>query len=349
MTEVDSRDACRLLYNSLIQDESDGVLLRARVQAAARRLGFVETDRENMTLAAAEMASNQLKHAHRRGLVQVWQQPGQTLDLVALDFGGGIDDPVQAAQDGFSTAHTLGKGLGSIARLSHEWGLYTQPRAPGPPRWHGTLVWARFRAVHAPKERLGQPHVRVGLFSRSLADDRYNGDRVYLKIDGQRLAWIHLDGLGHGLEAQETTDGLASAVALGVAPQRLLRQVDQTLASRRGAVGVAVTLDLARGSACLAGVGDMSAQIHSDESVSSLGFAPGILGKEHEEPVVADIACRRQCTIITASDGIRNRSVAGEFPGLVHQHPQVVAYLLGNVMGRATDDQSVCVATARAA
>jgi len=60
-------------------------------------------------VVAAELVSNQVKHARSRGMLQIWQQPGPALDLVALDFGPGIPNLVLAQQDGYSTANTLGK------------------------------------------------------------------------------------------------------------------------------------------------------------------------------------------------------------------------------------------------
>lgn len=203
---VDSLDSCKLLFNNPIQSEAEGILLRSRLQAAARRMGFSDMYRENMVLVAAEMISNQIKYAGGRGMLQIWQQPGPTLDILALDFGPGIENLAQAQQDGYSSTKTLGKGLGSIRSLSHQSGIFTVPEIIGTSRsqaWHGCAFLSRFDPAHrsassgdAQQSPVATSHFNVGLFARALSDDRYNGDRIYLEHGNKTLRWLHLDGLG---------------------------------------------------------------------------------------------------------------------------------------------------------
>jgi hypothetical protein len=49
--------------------------------------------------------------------------------------------------------------------------------------------------------------------------------------------------------------------------------------------------------------------------------------------------------VVTASDGIRRNWDTENFTGLFSHHPQLIAYTLGNIMGRISDDQSICVST----
>ncbi|MDP2760766.1 MAG: hypothetical protein Q8O64_10265 [Sideroxyarcus sp.] len=85
-----------------------------------------------MLLVAAELASNNVKHAGGHGMIQIWQQPGSVLDILSLDYGPGIDNLAQAEQDGYSSTNTFGKGLGAIRRLSDESYIYTQCKIPAP-------------------------------------------------------------------------------------------------------------------------------------------------------------------------------------------------------------------------
>jgi hypothetical protein len=303
---------------------------------------------------AAEMVSNQVKHARSKGLLQIWQQPGPALDLVALDFGPGISNLVLAQQDGFSTTNTLGKGLGSIRRLSDESAVYSvQPQDDKEKKWHGSLFWARFwlngrSGVKKDMDMPGVfgPSVKLGLFARALAEDRYNGDRIYLQKDDNRLCWLHLDGLGHGQSAHEAVDNLAGCLTRGDNPAAVLAQADRQLASTRGAVAISSAVNLADKTVELMGVGDMGAHFYTTERLQNLTFAPGVLGKEHKTPHSNKLTYEKRCTIVTASDGIRRSWKFESFPGLFNQHPQVIAYLLGNIMGRASDDQSLCVVKA---
>lgn len=350
---TDSLNSCKLLFSNPIPNEAEGILLRSRLQAAARRLGFNDMQRQDMVLVAAEMVSNQIKYAGGRGMLQIWQQPGMTLDILALDFGPGISNLAQAQQDGYSSHQTLGKGLGSIRSLSHQSGIYTVPEAIGAggnTPWHGSVFWSRFSPTHkrptssdAGKARDLLAYANTGLFTRALSDDRYNGDRIYVEQVGRNLRCLHMDGLGHGVLAQQATDGLAELLFLDKDVTQVLRLVDRQLKASRGAVGMLSDLNLDTMQAQILGVGDMSAYTYIDDQLQTITFAPGILGKEHKTPAITSIALKKPSTLITASDGMRRGWNVNSFPGLLHQHPQLIAYVLGNIMGRASDDQSLCV------
>ncbi|MHB8914368.1 MAG: ATP-binding protein [Thiobacillus sp.] len=350
---TDSLGSCKLLFNNPIPTEAEGILLRSRLQATARRMGFSEVQRENMVLVAAEMVSNQIKYAGGRGMLQIWQQPGPTLDIVALDYGPGIGNLAQAHRDGYSSSKTLGKGLGTIRNLSHTSGIYTIPEVVGGRLnlpWHGCVFWSRFDPAHkstpgnpAAKSCVARQEFSVGLFTRALTDDRYNGDRIYLEQHARTLRWLHLDGLGHGEMAQLATDNLAELLLRSEDVLQVINLIDRQLMSTRGAVAMLSDLDLDEMRAQIVGVGDMSAACHTDDQLQNINFAPGILGKEHKTPRVTSLDLKRQSTIITASDGIRRSWNETAFPSLLKQHPQMIAYVLGNIMGRASDDQSLCV------
>ncbi len=335
---LDSARDCRQIFSNAVQGESAMILLRSKIRAAAQRLGFTEMAMENMTLVASEMVTNQVKHAGGRGLFQLWQQPGPTLDLVALDYGPGIPNLHRAQEDGYSSVNTLGKGLGSIQRLSDEAHIFTQPPGQSSRRWSGTVVMARFRKDRQPEE-----NPRLGLYLRSLLDERFNGDRVYLRLDGDLVRWLHLDGLGHGENAHKATQSLSSHLAMVAPLTDILAAVDRQLRETRGAVGILGEMGIASGETLLLGIGDMHAHSFHRDELQSLSFAPGVLGREHKRPDLFHIPLPRKGRVITASDGIRRTWNQNHFPGLFHHHPQLIAYVLGNIMGRISDDQSLCV------
>lgn len=335
--------ACKLLFSDPISSESAGILLRSRLQSVGRRLGFADSRRENMTLVASEMVTNLIKHAGGRGMLQIWEQPGGVLDLVSFDYGPGVDNLHLAQQDGFSTTHTLGKGLGSMQRLSDQFAIFSQ-KAKGHDdgRWHGTTVWCRFQQ---PAETKGAPRpAEVGLFVRSLSDDRHNGDHIYLSGQAARLRLFHLDGLGHGESAELATAHLDKYVSQASDLDHLVQTVDRHLrTTTRGAVAIACELEFASRSLRMLGVGDMATHLCQRGRVQHFSFAPGVLGREHKTPHPTELALETGATLISTSDGIRRGWDENSFPGLCNHHPQLVAYVLGNSMARMTDDQSVCV------
>ncbi len=352
----DSATDCRLLYDSPVLNESALILLRSKLSAIAQRLGFSDQKRENMLLVASEMVSNQVKHAGGRGQIQVWQQPGPVLDIFALDFGPGIANLPQAEEDGYSSANTMGKGLGSIRRLSDESYIYTQrDDSSKAKKWSGTVVLARFipdgrktgldRAARATRNHATA--LEIGLFSRSLSDSRYNGDRIYLRKTGDKLRWLHLDGLGHGEQAQAATANLAAHLSLGEELESVLAGVGRQLVNTRGAVAVVCDIDLAQRNLQLLGVGDMHAHVYDQgqDQIQHIAFAPGILGREHRSFSPFQNSFVNKCVVVTASDGIRRNWDIGNFTGIFNHHPQLIAYTLGNIMGRISDDQSICIST----
>ena len=344
----DSSIDCKLLYSSPAQNKSTLILLRSKLSAIAQRLGISDPKRESMLLVASEMVSNQIKHAGGRGMLQLWLQPGPVLDILALDYGPGIANLYLAEKDGYSTTNTLGKGLGTIRRLSDESYTYTQHESSGhEKKWSGAIFLSRFHVDNSKNSTSKDlwAGFKIGLYCNSLSNNRHNGDRIYLHQTGSQLHWLHLDGLGHGEKAQAATDNLAIHLSRHNAPEALLAAVDQQLIGSRGAVGIIGELDMARNVIQLLGVGDMHAHFYDREQLYNIAFAPGILGREHRSTTPFHTDFTKKCIIVTASDGIRRNLDLINFVGLFNQPPQLIAYTLGNIMGRISDDQSILVST----
>lgn len=339
---IDSAKTCHLYYNNPVQHEAAGILVRSKLSAISQRLGFPSAKRERMALIVGEMVTNQVKYAGGKGMIQVWEQPGPTLDILALDYGPGIPNLKQAQEDGFSTGKTLGKGLGSIQRLADQAYIYTRV-ADGNGKeklWTGTALLARF---HAGNGKVAKPTENIGLFARALSDDRYNGDHLYARIESGTTRWLHMDGLGHGQAANQATSNLMGCVDNEMQANALIRCLDDRLRSTRGAVGILVEVENKARRLAIHGVGDMQAFVIQGEKMNRYSFSPGVLGKEFKMPTPVQVELGNNSVVVTVSDGIRRSWDETSFPGLFQQHPQLIAYVLGNIMARISDDQSLCV------
>src|SRR5262245_56384981 len=95
---------------------------RSTAKALARTLGFSEKDSEEVALVVSELASNLVKHAQggTLTLTALTDRARVGIQLLAQDHGPGIADVAQALTDGFSTAGSLGYGLGTVNRLMDE-------------------------------------------------------------------------------------------------------------------------------------------------------------------------------------------------------------------------------------
>ena len=104
----------------------------------AARMGFGEGRAGQLALVVTELATNLATHARNgeillRPLDSPSEHPG--IEVLAIDAGPGIPDMALSERDGYSTAGTLGHGLGAIRRQSDDFWVYTQPS--------GTVIAAR--------------------------------------------------------------------------------------------------------------------------------------------------------------------------------------------------------------
>src|SRR5688500_2123976 len=98
-------------------------------------LGLGEVRQGEVAIVVTELATNLVKHA-RGGELLIRAVEDGTLEVLAVDRGGGIARPAEVMRDGYSTAGTLGAGLGAVRRLAARFDLYSTPGA-------GTVVMAR--------------------------------------------------------------------------------------------------------------------------------------------------------------------------------------------------------------
>lgn len=331
-----------LLLDQTISSGASQVLVRSKLRAVSRRMGFAEVARERIELIANELVTNQVKHAGGHGLMQVWEIGGQhpALDIFALDFGPGVANLPVAMQDGYTTAGTMGKGLGAVSRLAAESGFYTVPEAIAADLpWHGLAVWARLYAKGRPSAQSCQ----TGTFLRAYQDAACNGDAIFPRFNGRRVRWLHCDGLGHGQAAAEALRDAAGVLDAVTPLDGVLDRLSTHLRGGRGAVAIAAEVDIEALKVRLCGVGDMAAYLFCNGERRTVSFAPGVLGHEHRSGEQVELPFPPQALLLTASDGLRRNWGLEHFPSLWRAHPQLIAFLLGNTITRNNDDKSIFV------
>jgi serine/threonine-protein kinase RsbT len=105
------------------------VQARRMVLEWATRLNFSVVERTKFVTAASELGRNALVHGKGGSMViSELQRNGLSgLQLVFEDQGPGIADIEAAMTDGFSTAKSMGLGLGGTRRLVNEFELSSTP------------------------------------------------------------------------------------------------------------------------------------------------------------------------------------------------------------------------------
>ena len=112
-----------------LQQSEDIVRMRQAVRDRAVALGFTLVDQTKIVTAASEIGRNTVIYGGGgRCTIADLQDGGRLgLRLTFEDAGPGIADIQQALQDGYTSGHGLGLGLGGARRLSSEFAIESSP------------------------------------------------------------------------------------------------------------------------------------------------------------------------------------------------------------------------------
>ena len=103
-----------------IDDRTQVGQARRAGQEMVEALGFGATQAGQVALAVTEAATNIVKHAGTGKILLAPLARGGAagLEILALDRGPGIANVGVSLRDGYSTAGSMGSGLGALSRVS---------------------------------------------------------------------------------------------------------------------------------------------------------------------------------------------------------------------------------------
>lgn len=306
--------------------------------AVARTLGFDEVKTGELALVVTEAGTNLIAHAGEGEiLLRVLRSEGQAgLELLALDRGPGMANVARCLEDGYSTAGTAGRGLGSIARLSTGFQIYSQPGK-------GTALVAEVWS-HPPTLGRG----RVGAVCVAKAGEDVSGDAWALYQDEQRCSVLIVDGLGHGQGAADASlEALALFLRTPRSPEELMRALHAGLRSTRGAAASSAEVNWSSGALRYAGVGNCAATIVAPAQARSLPSQNGTLGANTSRIMELSYDFPRESVLVLHTDGVSARWNLDDYPGLVMRHPSLIAGVLYRDSKRERDDATVVVVRER--
>ncbi|MDH6629531.1 anti-sigma regulatory factor (Ser/Thr protein kinase) [Streptomyces sp. LBL] len=298
---------------------------RVAAEDAATLAGLDEPRTAAAALVATELATNLLKHGGGgRLLIDLVDPPraagGRCLvQIAAIDHGPGIIDVPAALRDGYSTARSLGAGLGTCRRTADDFDLHSMPG-------RGTVALARVGA--GPEEAVPVAAVRVGGVNVPFMGAEHSGDAWTWARSGDRLTLMMADGLGHGPEAARASTAAAQALHrwAHLPPSQALVHLDSALRGTRGAAVAVAQVETGAGVLRFAGVGNIGARLWAGGTWRSLVSRPGIVGvhrhatlREDRMPWAADRL------LVLHSDGLPSRWTPPSDPRLLAADPAVVA------------------------
>jgi serine/threonine-protein kinase RsbT len=110
-----------------IRTDADIVIARQAVREVAAGVGFSATELTVIATAVSEVARNIVRFATRGEIVvEILDDRGGGVCVVARDTGPGIPDIDAALADGYSTYNGLGLGLPGARRLMDEFALVSE-------------------------------------------------------------------------------------------------------------------------------------------------------------------------------------------------------------------------------
>lgn len=309
-------------------------------RAAARiteALAFNATQAGKAALAVTEAATNIVKHAGTGKilLLPLARAGVAGLEILALDRGPGIANVGASLRDGYSTAGSMGTGLGALARAAESFDLYSQPGRGTALRLE---VWAA--AASAPPDVL-----EWGAVCLPKSGEVVPGDAWAMEGSGDYRTILVADGLGHGPDAARSARAATEAFAgnPSASPAMLMQISHAALAGTRGAAGGAARVILPEGRGTFAGVGNIACRVETAGERRQLVSHSGTLGHVMRRVQEFEFAFPPGALLILHSDGLATHWAIADYPGLMAKHAGLIAAVLYRDHDRGRDDVTVVV------
>ncbi|HUA91877.1 MAG TPA: SpoIIE family protein phosphatase [Terracidiphilus sp.] len=317
---------------AITDSTSVGEARRAAAVAAAK-LGLDETRAGELGILATEVSRNVLIHGRGGQVIVAGLQNhiGPLAQILALDKGSGIENVPQAMQDGYSTAGTMGAGLGAMKRLATHFEIFTGKG--------GTMVLLELGKA-TPTD-----HVQFAGVALPYPGERVCGDGWYCDQAADRTIAVLIDGLGHGIGAAEAAQEALATVRrrLSVSPGEILSYMHDALKKTRGAVAGLVEICPSQGTLTYAGVGNISASLISGGTSRSLVSHNGTLGMTVHRIQEFRTEWNSDSVFVMHSDGLQTRWDLFSYNGLIARHPALICGALIRDFRRHRDDASIVV------
>jgi anti-sigma regulatory factor (Ser/Thr protein kinase) len=316
-----------------VTDASSVGAARRAALMAAHKLGLDETRSGELALLAVESSRNVLIHGGGGQLILsgMAQQDGPLARILAMDKGAGISNVYDAMSDGFSTAGTMGGGLGAMKRISTGLELFTGRG--------GTIVMLELGQAEPACE------VLIAGLAVPLAGERFCGDGWDYHSTPERTLVLLADGIGHGREAYEAAQEAVATFRnhLDLGTGDILSYLHDALRKTRGAVAAVAEIRPKERKLVYAGVGNISGVLLTAGASHSLVSHNGTLGMTTHRIQEFRTDWPADGVLVMHSDGLQSRWDLGSYAGLLSRHPAVIAGALLRDFRRQRDDASAVV------
>jgi anti-sigma regulatory factor (Ser/Thr protein kinase) len=322
-----------------VRHESSVGEARRAGRALAELMGFAPQACEEIALAATELATNLIKHAHGGSLTLIpMSESGQIgLEIQSHDDGPGIADVEQAVGDRFSTAGTHGTGLGAVNRLMDELEIHSQ-------RGKGSRIICRKRLREHRVSSRPCP-LDFGVATRPHPSCQLNGDAfVVVRWFESSLVGI-IDGLGHGQFAHRAAQSARQYIEnhFDLALDQIFRGTGRACRATRGVVMALARFDWGKGRIALASVGNIAVRIFPKPEPFHFIIRRGVIGLNAPHAVVSEHPWPLDRVLIFHSDGISTHWDWNDFPDWENLRAAAIAQDLLQTKAKPDDDATAIV------
>ncbi|MDT8447643.1 MAG: hypothetical protein RRB13_12190 [bacterium] len=323
----------------LISNKGEATLAKRRVRSFALDLGFADDLAEKLAIVVAELASNLLKHVGEGHLLVSRLREGEQfgIEIESVDQGPGLSALGDSFADGFSTAGTLGNGLGSINRIMDDLEML-------PGHHKGLRIIAR-KWIHRPGKTAGLVcPFDIGVASRPHPKMSVNGDNFLVRSGPDFSFACVIDGVGHGQFAFKAAISARNYLEghFHKPMTQLFQGAARACASTRGAVMAALTLDWRTHRISFASVGNIEIRVKGPKSYSFI-HRRGVVGSRMPPFKPQEEVWEPGTLMVLFSDGIRTSWTWDEFADLYNEPSSKIASAMLNKLARDNDDATVMV------
>ena len=253
--------------------------------------------------------------------------------ILAMDKGPGIPNIAEAMSDGYSTAGTMGGGMGAMKRIATRFDVFTGPT--------GTIV-----LLEIGKDTPGRAS-RLPAWPCPIPESASAAMPGARHQTPERTVALVVDGLGHGWGAAEAAQEAVAIFRKRVrsGPGEILCYMHDALRKTRGAVA-AIAEIRPKENARLRRSGKYLRRRAERRRIAKPGFAQRNPGSGDAENPGVPIEWPPDAVLVLHSDGLQSRWDLSPYAGLLSRHPAVIGGALLRDFRRQRDDASVVVVKA---
>lgn len=276
----------------IVGSDEDIYRVRSEMAKFADKISLSPIELEELRIVITEITKNIIKHSSSGKLSISFGEGEEKGVYIVAENPTDKHDTAEIFDDGYSTANTLGIGLGAVKRLLTDVKVKVE---------NGRFILTGKKIFSEKKDSV----IQTSVFSRPKPGFKSNGDAYFIKRYEDSAIVAVVDGIGHGDKASE-----ASKAALKVIEDKYrddLEQVVLTVHRRlhgsRGCVLGIVRMNK-DGKIEYLGVGNIRTQIYTTERYKRLVSFDGLLGSNVRTLRTDRLALSTPCLIVLHSDGV---------------------------------------------